>query len=92
MAKAIKSAVEKMLKDLHLGKTLLQYKVMEEWGTLVGERIARVTNPERVIDGKLVVKVRSSAWRNELTFMKSEIIKKINETLKEEIITDIIFK
>ena len=92
MAKAIRSAVEKVLKDLHLGKTLLQYKVMEEWGTLVGERIARVTNPERVIDGKLVVKVRSSAWRNELTFMKSEIIKKINEKLKEEVITDIIFK
>jgi predicted nucleic acid-binding Zn ribbon protein len=92
MAKEIRSVVEQVIKDLHLGKTLLQYKVMEDWGKYVGDRIAHVTTPERVVEGKLIVKVKSSAWRNELTFMKREIIAKINERFNEEIITDIIFK
>ena len=70
MAKAIRSVVEQVIKELQLGRTLLQYKVLEEWGTLVGDRIAQVTTAERVVDGKLIVKVKSSVWRNELTFMK----------------------
>lgn len=92
MAKAIRSVVEQVIKELQLGRTLLQYKVLEEWGTLVGDRIAQVTTAERVVDGKLIVKVKSSVWRNELTFMKGEIITLINGRFNEEIITDIIFK
>ncbi len=92
MAKAIRSVVEQVIKELQLSRTLLQYKVLEEWGTLVGDRIAQVTTVERVVDGKLVVKVKSSVWRNELTFMKGEIITRINGRFNEEIITDIIFK
>lgn len=92
MAKAIRSVVEQVIKELQLGRTLLQYKVLEEWGTLVGDRIAQVTTAERVVDGKLIVKVKSSVWRNELMFMKGEIITRINGRFNEEIITDIIFK
>jgi predicted nucleic acid-binding Zn ribbon protein len=92
MAKAIRSVVEQVIKDLQLGRTLQQYKVLEEWGTYVGGRIAQVTTAERVIDGKLIVKVKSSAWRNELTFMKRDIIAQINGKFNDEIINDIIFK
>lgn len=92
MTKAIRSVIEQVINDLQLGRTLLQYRVLEEWGTYVGGRIAQVTTPERVVDGKLIVKVKSSAWRNELTFMKKEILSRINSKFNEEIIIDIIFK
>ena len=92
MAKTIGAIVKRVLKDLRLGKKLLQYEVLGEWDKIVGERIARAATAERVVNGKLIVKVKSSAWRNELSFMKREIIERINGKFNEEVITDIIFK
>lgn len=92
MTKAIGTILKKVVRDLHLGKKLLQYEVVNEWEKIVGKKIASVTTAEKVVDGKLIVRVNSSAWRNELSFLKREIIKKINKKFMEEIITDIIFK
>jgi len=92
MTKAIGTILKKVVRDLHLGKKLLQYEVVNEWEKIVGKKIASVTTVEKVVDGKLIVRVKSSAWRNELSFLKKEIIKKINKKFMEEIITDIIFK
>ena len=105
MTKAIGTILKKVVRDLHLGKKLLQYEVVNEWEKIVGKKIASVTTAEKVVDGKLIVRVNSSAWRNELSFLKREIIKKINNLINkkyikkkinkkfmEEIITDIIFK
>lgn len=92
MTKAIGTILKKVVRDLHLGKKLLQYEVVNEWEKIVGKKIASVTTVEKVVDGKLIVRVNSSAWRNELSFLKREIIKKINKKFMEEIITDIIFK
>lgn len=92
MTKAIGTILKKVVRDLHLGKKLLQYEVVNDWEKIVGKKIASVTTVEKVVDGKLIVRVNSSAWRNELSFLKREIIKKINKKFMEEIITDIIFK
>lgn len=92
MTKPIGTILKKVVRDLRLGKKILQYEVVNDWEKIVGKKIASVTTVEKVVDGKLIVKVNSSAWRNELSFLKREIIKKINKKFMEEIITDIIFK
>jgi len=42
--------------------------------------------------GRLVIKVKSAVVRNELSFQKSEILKKINEKIEEGIVKEIILK
>ena len=42
--------------------------------------------------GRLVIKVKSAVVRNELSFQKSEILKKINENAANEIVKEIILK
>ena len=58
----------------------------------MGPKIAEVTSAERIRDGKLWVSVGHPAWRNELNFMKAELVEKINREMGAEVVRDIIFR
>ncbi len=68
---------------------LLIYKT---WKQTVGENIAGNTRPEGIRGDVLFVGVSNSIWMQELSFIKKNIVKKINETLSETKIKDIRFR
>lgn len=86
------SSVSRTLESLGLTKKLRQYEVLDRWPSIVGERIAAAAQAVRVDDGKLFVHVKSAAWRNELVFLKKDLVRKINATMGQDIIVDIIFR
>jgi hypothetical protein len=43
-------------------------------------------------DGILVIKIKSAVVRNELSYQKNEILKKINQKTAKEIVKEIILK
>lgn len=88
----IKTPIESVLMRLGIGTKLKQYEVLDLWSQIVGEQISKVTNAEILRDGKLFVSVKHSTWRNELVFLKNEIINKINKEMKSEVVKDIIFR
>lgn len=49
-----------------------------EWTAIVGEKIARRTRVGPLKAGCLTVKVASSAWSQELSFLKEQLIQKLN--------------
>jgi predicted nucleic acid-binding Zn ribbon protein len=67
------------LKRQGLEGRLAQATVVEEWPRLVGPQMARAAVAESVTaDGTLFVRVRSAAWRQELSLMTHEIIARLN--------------
>jgi len=80
------------LKQLGLGTKIKQHEVLDLWSQIVGDQISKVTSAESIRDGKLFIAVKHSAWRNELLFLKQELIQKINKEMNQEIIKDIIFR
>ena len=90
-AQPVGTVLASLLQELGLGKKLKQYEAVRIWQEVVGERIAKVATPTKIINGILIVKVERSTWRNELSLMRREIIAKINAALKEEIVKDIKF-
>jgi predicted nucleic acid-binding Zn ribbon protein len=90
--KTIGSAIARLFESLGLGARLKQYEVLDKWGEIVGEKIASVTNAERIESGRLFVHVTRSTWRNELVFLKAGIIAKINTQMNAEVVKDIIFR
>jgi predicted nucleic acid-binding Zn ribbon protein len=53
--------------------------VIPEWPTLVGEQIARVTEPLSIArDGTLFVAVKTNAWMNELSLLEPQLMASIN--------------
>jgi predicted nucleic acid-binding Zn ribbon protein len=91
MAKPVRvgDALNKMLKSLGLDKYAKQAEAAQVWPEVVGERIAEVTQVVTVENGVMRVSVRDSLWIQELSFLKNEIISRLNERLGDEIIKDI---
>ena len=88
----IGSSIESVLEQLGILGRIKQYKILELWPEIVGEQIARASAVESIRNGKLFVKVKHPVWRNELQFLKAEIIRKVNDRMGSEFIKDIIFR
>ena len=72
-------AIARYLKRAGLADRVAQATVVEQWPALVGAQIARAALPESVTqDGTLFVRVKSAAWRQELSLMTPEIMAKLN--------------
>lgn len=69
----------------------LEAEILVKWPSIVGERIAQVTECNDVRDGVVYVHVFSSSWRQEISFLKKEIIAKIKKETRCKTINDIIF-
>ncbi len=88
--KSLASAIDEVIETFSLER-VRQYDAVTRWNEIVGEQIARVTEPVRIEKGTLIVRVSNGPWRNELTLMKSGILGKVNNALKGEKIRDIRF-
>lgn len=60
-----------------------------KWSSFVGERIGAHTRPRELKDGVLTVIVGDSAWLNELSFLRRELITKVNEGLGRRVVREI---
>lgn len=88
----VKDAIDAVVQQLGLGTRLKQYDVLDLWPEIVGEQIAGIARAERIDRGVLTVRVSRATWRNELLFLKSDLLAKINKQMNGEIVHDIIFR
>jgi hypothetical protein len=68
------------------------YAVWGVWDQAVGETVAQQAQPAFVRGGILFVKCSSSAWMQQLQFMKVTIRDELNRLLGKEVIKDIRFQ
>lgn len=80
------------LKALGLEKQLLEQACVSAWDEVVGERIAAAAQPEFIKDGKLFVITKSSTWANELSFLKEDIMKRLNERVGKRTVKEMVFR
>ena len=72
-----------VLRDLKLEERFAAADATERWVEAAGPQIARRTRCEGVRDGELLVLVRGTVWRAELTVRRMELLHRINEGLAE---------
>lgn len=54
------------------------FMTQDQWRAVVGERIAKNTRVGRLTNGALQIKVSSSAWCAELSFLKPDLLEKLS--------------
>jgi predicted nucleic acid-binding Zn ribbon protein len=89
---SLKDAIGKTLKSLGLDKRVEEAGAVQLWPEAVGEGISKVTRVIGVRDGVVRVLVENSIWSQELSLRKVEIIRKLNDRLGKDLITDIHFQ
>ena len=87
--------MERVLGGREMLRKLKEHTAPIVWAKVVGEQIAAVTEVLGVSGGVLRVSTKSSVWANELTFYKTDILKRLNAELgtpRAYVITDIHFQ
>ena len=90
-SQALGNVFAQLFRELGIDKAIEQNQAVTRWAEITGERIAQVSQAVKIEKGVLYVKVNSPVWRNELVFMKHNLIENINQTLKKTIVKDIKF-
>lgn len=89
--KLIGRSISSLLRNMGIEVKVKEHQAINEWNTIVGEKVGRVTKAQRVVDGIIFVKVKNSSWRNELIYMRQEILIKIDKTVGRGIIKEVRF-
>ena len=89
---SIGTVIRKLLKNQKLEGRLKELDVLKLSEELLGKNLMKYINDLSVKNGTLIIKVKSAVVRNELSYQKSEIIKKINKQVGNEILKEIILK
>jgi predicted nucleic acid-binding Zn ribbon protein len=87
----IDQVLNRTLKGLKIERRIKEETVILNWNRVVGERIAKESLPLKVKDAILFVKVENASWRNELVFLKGNIIRELNQSVGENVIKEIVF-
>jgi len=67
-------------------------QVWNVWKGIVGDAVAENAHPAAFKADLLVVHVSSSPWLQQLHFLKEDIIIRLNQALKKELVRDIKFR
>jgi predicted nucleic acid-binding Zn ribbon protein len=89
---SIGEVLKQYLKENNLEGKLMRNNIINGWEKLMGKVVANHTKQVYFSDKILFVELDSPALRNELSYRKEDMRKRINSEAGEEIVTDIVFK
>lgn len=87
----IKELVLQNLREQGLETPLLQRRLVEAWPVVAGPVVGRYTSEALIQNQTLVVRLTRPALRTELSMRRTELVKRLNEAVGEQVIADIMF-
>lgn len=67
------------------------YRLWIDWEHIVGHHVAQRARPQDYRNGVLLVVVASTSWRQELEFLKPELLRKVRDHLGDDSVRDLNF-
>ena len=87
----IKDIILKTLREQGLDTPLQQKRLVEAWPVVAGPMIARYTLNTYIYNQTLYVRLSNPALRSDLSMMRTPLVKKLNDYVGQQVITDIKF-
>ena len=68
------------------------FPVKQKWKSIVGDLLAKAATSMVLNRKTLFISIQSSTVRNELILRKSDVIQRLNDEMKKEVVTDIVYR
>lgn len=68
---------------------LLQKRAIDSWDKVVGRTVARYTGEKFIKNQTMFVKITNPALRQDLSMMRSQLVRRLNESAGGSIISDV---
>jgi len=83
---SVKDLMQSFIKENNLSKGMQKLKAEEAWTKIMGNGVVGYTDSVQLQNKTLVVRLKSSALREELSYGKEKIIKMLNEEIGDNVI------
>ncbi len=88
---SIGQVVRQFLRDEGLETPLNQHRLIHSWQEVMGQAIMQYTGDLFIQGQTLHVQIRSSVLRHDLTLSRATLVRRLNEHVGAQVITDIHF-
>lgn len=90
--RSLKDILNDSLHDLNIDSKIKENRIIESWSAVVGPLIAAHTTEIKIYRKVLYIKLDTPILKNELQFMRQNLMTRLNEVAGGETIYDIIFR
>lgn len=87
---SIKQLIDKVMLESDTREAMMQQRASYLWTEVVGAGVNRFTFRRYVDKGVLHVYITSASLKNDLGFLRQNIVKEINSRLGAEVLSDIV--
>ena len=88
-SESVGAVLGRVLEHTAWGRRVSEGRVLLLWKDAVGETVAAHTRPVRMRDGTLVVSAEDSVWKQEIGFLRGDILQKLNLRMGEPAVREI---
>ena len=81
--------LKKLLREEGLEVPLLQKRLVDAWDVVTGNVVSRYTAEKYIRNQTLFVKITNPALRQDLSMMRTQLVKRLNEQVGSFVISDI---
>ena len=90
--KSIAEIVRATCREEGLETPLNEYRLIQAWPQVLGKAVQAYTKELKIYNQVLFVKVTSSVLRQELLMNRKSLVRRLNEHVKAQVITDIVLR
>lgn len=87
--KPVSAVLPRVLRKLHLDRAVAEQPAVAAWAEVAGEATARHARARSIEDGVLTVVVDNAGWKTQLTWLKPQLVARLNARLGRRIVRDI---
>ena len=87
---SIGDAMKKFLRGSRLNGDIQAMQITDIWEKLMGKTIAKYTDSIKIYGNKLYISTKVAPLKQELLFQKENIILRVNEALKDNVIKEVV--
>lgn len=85
----INELLQKFLRQQGFETPLNQKRLIDSWGKVAGVMVDRYTGEKFIKNQTLYVKINNPALRQDLSMMRSQLVKRLNEEVGSMVIIDV---
>lgn len=85
-------AISQIFKEEKLDEKYSIFAIRNGWEGIVGKTVAKHTTQINYLNGLLYVSIDSPVVRNELSYVKEEIMQKVNKFVGKRLVRELILK
>ncbi|MBB1551338.1 MAG: DUF721 domain-containing protein [Prevotella sp.] len=87
--KSINDILQQFLRKEGLETPLQQKRLIDAWDNVVGPMVARYTQEKFIKNQILFVKITNPALRQDLSMMRQQLTRRLNEVVGSSVISDV---